>query len=149
MFSIKVCKPGGDAQIVGRLPMEISRTILFILQRGATNFANMCRKYDRGSPLVQKGLEIPCQIMVCIRGNVVNHRLLSPYETLLRNLYINPKDEEIMGTFLAITNEPLREAEPSQPKRIIKRQLNEGHSANFSVKINGKTGRSRWKNCCY
>ena len=70
--------------------------------------------------------------MVCIRGNVVNHRLLSPYETLLRNLYINPKDEEIMGTFLAITNEPLREAEPSQPKkkkirrRRRKRQLNEG-----------------------
>ena len=24
-----------------------------------------------------------------------------------------------------------------------------GHSANVSVKINGKTGRSLWKNCCY
>ena len=50
-------------------------------------------------------------------GRVVNRRLLSLYETLLRSLYIEPKDEEIMGTFLSVTNEPLREAEPPQPQR--------------------------------
>ena len=68
MFSIKVCKPGGDAQIVGHFPMEISRTLLFILQRGATNSAKICGKYDRGSSLVQKGLEIPCQMMVACQA---------------------------------------------------------------------------------
>ena len=34
-------------------------------------------------------------------------------------------------------------------KRIRKRQLSKGYLVNFSVKINGKTGTSRWKNCCY
>ena len=38
-------------------------------------------------------------------------------ERLLRNLYIEPKDEGIMGTFLSIMNEPLREAEPPQPPK--------------------------------
>ena len=47
-------------------------------------------------------------------GSVANHRLLSRFETLLRNLYIEPKDEEIMRTFLSITNEPLGEAKPPQ-----------------------------------
>ena len=35
-------------------------------------------------------------------------------------------------------------------KRIRKRQLNQvGHSAKVSVKINGTTGRSLFKNCCF
>ena len=42
--------------------------------------------------------------------------------TLLRNLYIEPKDEEIMGAFLSITNETLREAELPQPQRKINKK---------------------------
>ena len=34
-------------------------------------------------------------------------------------------------------------------KRIRKRQFNQGNAANFSFKINGKTGRSWWKKFCY
>ena len=34
MFSMKVCKPGEDAKIVGHLLMEISRITHFILPRG-------------------------------------------------------------------------------------------------------------------
>ena len=45
-------------------------------------------------------------------GSLVNQWLLSRYEMLLRKVYIEPKDKEIMGTFLSMTNEPLREAEP-------------------------------------
>ena len=33
--------------------------------------------------------------------------------------------------------------------RIRKGSWIKGYVANFSFKINGKTGRSRWKNCCY
>ena len=33
MFSIKVCEPGEDAQIVGHLPMEISRTTLLFYKK--------------------------------------------------------------------------------------------------------------------
>ena len=38
---------------------------------------------------------------------------------VLRNFYIEPKDEEITVTFLCITNEPVREAKPSQPRREV------------------------------
>ena len=37
----------------------------------------------------------------------------------------------------------------SREKGIRKKQLIKEHSANVSVKINGKTGRSQCKNCCY
>ena len=36
---------------------------------------------------------------------------------LPRNLYTEPEDEEIMGIFLSVTNESLREGEPYQPQR--------------------------------
>ena len=36
---------------------------------------------------------------------MVNHHLLVRYESLLKELYIEPKDEEIIGTFLSIRNE--------------------------------------------
>ena len=113
MFSIKVCKPGEDAH----LPIEISRITHFILQRGATVSRNICGKHYWGSPLVQGRFEVPYQITVCMSGSVVNHWLLSRYETLLRNLYIEPKDDKIMGTFLSLTKEPMRECEPPHPQR--------------------------------
>ena len=50
-------------------------------------------------------------------GSVVNHRLLSRYEALLRNRYSELKDEITIGTFFSITNELLREAKPPQPQR--------------------------------
>ena len=34
-------------------------------------------------------------------------------------------------------------------KKNKKKTVEQGNSANVSVKINGKTGRSWWKNCCY
>ena len=97
-FSIKVCKPGEDAQIVGHLSLELSRITYFIVQRGATVTAKVCGKHYRRSPLIQGGLEVPCQVTVSMPGSIVNHLLLSRYGTLLRELYIEPKDEEIMGT---------------------------------------------------
>ena len=55
-----------------------------------------------------------------------------------------------MGTLLSITNELLREAEPAHPQRKKIRRSSgiKQHSA-VSVKTNGKTARSRWKNFCY
>ena len=84
MFSIKVCKPGEDSQIDGHLPMEINRITQFILQRCAIVSA---------IPIVRRGLKVLGQITVCMPGSVVNHQLLNRYETLLKNLYIEPKDK--------------------------------------------------------
>ena len=38
-------------------------------------------------------------------GSIVNHHLLVRYESLLKELYIKPKDEEIIGILLSIRNE--------------------------------------------
>ena len=50
-------------------------------------------------------------------GSAVKHWLLSRYETLLRNLYIESKDDKIMRTFLSLTEEPMRESEPPNLQR--------------------------------
>ena len=50
-------------------------------------------------------------------GSVVNHLLLTRYENLLKELYVEPKDEQIIGTFLSASNETLGEiAAPPQPR---------------------------------
>ena len=38
-------------------------------------------------------------------GSIINHYLLLWYESLLKELYVEPKDEEIISTFLSIRNE--------------------------------------------
>ena len=61
--------------------------------------------HDQENLLVQGGLEVPCQVTVSMSCSVVSHLLLSHYEMVLRKIYIEPKDEEIMETFFSITNE--------------------------------------------
>ena len=38
-------------------------------------------------------------------GSIINHHFLVWCKLLLKKLYIEPKDEEIIGTFLSIRNE--------------------------------------------
>ena len=38
-------------------------------------------------------------------GSIIIRHLLFRYESLLKELYTEPKDEEIIGTFLSIRNE--------------------------------------------
>ena len=76
--------------------------------------------------LVQGGLEVPCKVTVTMSGNVVNHLLLTPYEKLLNELYIEPKNEEIVGTFLSVANEEGKQAEEKsrqQKKQQVKKDV--------------------------
>ena len=117
MFSTKICKPDSN-EIVGHLPMEISRMTKFILDRGAVCTIKIPGKHCRRIPLVQGGLEIPCDGTISMIGSVVNHPLLAKYESLLKELYAEPKDEEIVGTFLSVHANDIGELEPEQrPKR--------------------------------
>ena len=60
------------------------------------------------SPLIQIGLEVSCLVTVTMSGSIMNHLLIARYEKLLGELYLEPKDEEIMGTFLSVVAEMLR-----------------------------------------
>ena len=87
-FSIKVYKPDSPAEIVGHLPMEISRIIKFIIDRGAQVAVKIRGRRYRRSPLVQDGLEVPCEIKIAMVGSIVNHHLLVRYELLFKELCI-------------------------------------------------------------
>ena len=89
----------------GILPMEVSRITKFILQRGARVQATVTGKHYRRSPLIQGGLEVPCLVTVTMPRSIMNHLLIAQYEKLLGKIYLEPKDEEIMGTFLSVIRE--------------------------------------------
>ena len=55
--------------------------------------------------IVQGGLEVLCEIKIKMVGSIINHHLLVLYESLLKELYIEPKDEVIIVTFFSIRNE--------------------------------------------
>ena len=86
-------KPDSD-EIVGHLPMEISRITKFIVDRGAKCTLKICGMHYKRSPLVQGVLEVPCEVTITMIGSVVNHFFLTRYESLLKELYIEPKDEK-------------------------------------------------------
>lgn len=111
MFSMKVCKLNSD-EIVGHLPMEISRITKFIEDRGAKISLKIRGRHYRRSPLIQGGLEVPCDVTITMVRSVVNHLLLTRYEALLKEFYLEPKEEEIIGTFLSLANETEIEIEP-------------------------------------
>ena len=104
-FSIKVCKSNNAQSVVGHLPMEISRITKFILQRGARVQATVTGKHYRRSPLIQGGLEVSCLAIFAMPRSIMNHLLIAQYEKLLGELYLEPKDEEIMRTFLSVIRE--------------------------------------------
>ena len=79
-FSIKVFKPDFPAEIAGPLPMEISQITKFVIDRGAQVAVKIRERYYRRSPLVQGGLEVPCEIKITMVGSIINHHLLVRYE---------------------------------------------------------------------
>ena len=79
------------------------------------------------------GLKLPCDVTITMIGSVVNHLLLTRYELLLKELYIEPKDKEIVGTFLSLAQHANEigeiaktEPRPRQPKpnRQKKKEVN-------------------------
>ena len=58
----------------------------------------------RRSPLVQGGIEIPCVVTVSMPGTVTNQLLMERYKQLVETLYVEPKEEEFLETFLQLEN---------------------------------------------
>ena len=103
-FSSKVVQFASD-KVVGHLSMEISRAAKFLLDFGAEVSVTITGTHYRRSPLVQGGLEIPCNLTASLPGySARNHVLLQKSVEILRDLYVEPTNEEIIGSFL-IPNE--------------------------------------------
>ena len=100
---MKVVQFASD-KLVGNLPMKISRFTKFLPDRGAEVSVTITGTYYRQSSLVQGGLEIPCNFTPSLLGYYAsNHVLLQRYLEIVSDLYVEPTNEEIIGSFL-ITN---------------------------------------------
>ena len=75
------------------------------------------------SPIVQDGIEIVCKVTVKTPGTYVNILLIEKYKQLVQQFYIEPKNEEILGSFLKV-NETIDgvEAQPVSRKAKVKRK---------------------------
>ena len=69
------------------------------MDRGATATATLTSEHFRRSPVVHGGLEIPYKVSVTMPGTVSNLLVLEKYWQLVEDLYTEPKNEEILGSF--------------------------------------------------
>ena len=99
MFAIKVCD---DVKIEGHLPMEISRLTKHLLDRGAVFTVELTSTNYRRSPLIQGCLEIPAKVTFTMSGTVKNHLLMEKCKEIVNVRYAEPKDEEVLDSFLAL-----------------------------------------------
>ena len=104
----------------------ISRT-KFIEDRGAKVSLKIRGRHYRRSPLVQGGLEVPCDVTITMIGSVVNHFLLR--KTLLNEFYLEPQEGEIIGTFLTLnTNIKIEEPRPRAAKKKERKKKTDSNS---------------------
>ena len=88
--------------------MEISRATKVLLDRGAEVSVTITGTHYHQSPLVQRGLEISC--------NLTSNLPLQKYLEIVSNLYVEPTNEEIIGSFL-IWNEGSGRANKTNSKQ--------------------------------
>ena len=101
----------------------MSRVTKVFMDRGVIVRAQLTSKHYRRSPIVQGGIEIFCGVAVKIPGTCVNILLMEQNKQLVQQLYIEPKNEEILGSFLQ-ANETIDgvEAHPVSKKAKVKKK---------------------------
>ena len=70
------------------------------MDRGAIVSAQLTSEYYKQSPTVQRGMEIPYKSTVKISGTYINLSSMKKYKQLKKQLYIEPKNDEILVSFL-------------------------------------------------
>ena len=138
MFAIKTCltDKNGKEQIVGHLPLELSRFAKYLLDRGAVDTAKLTSTH---SVLVQGGLEIPCQVKAEMMATEKNKRILAHYLDLVNKNYkdLPPEKEIIVGSLFA--SEISQESEASNSVQILVVKRTASRKKNLLVKIRMQT----------
>ena len=138
MFAIKTCltDKNGKEQIVGHLPLELSRFAKYLLDRGAVDTAKLTSTH---SVLVQGGLEIPCQVKAEMMATEKNKRILAHYLDLVNKnyKYLPPEKEIIVGSLFM--SEISQESEASNSVQILVVKRTASRKKNLLVKIRMQT----------
>ena len=87
------------------------------MDRGAKVFAELISSDYRRSPLVQGGLEIQCKVIIEMPGTIRNQLLMGRYSEIVNKLYVEPKDEVILGSFLTVLLQP--ELKRQRKKKVV------------------------------
>ena len=115
MFAIKTCDQRGT--MVGQLSSKVSRITKFIIDCSATVSVMLTGTPYRRSPLVKRGLEIPCEASVSMRGTCLNLLLLERYKRFSEEFYIEPKEETVLRSFFTPVQEPERQNAKNKKSR--------------------------------
>ena len=102
----------------------------FLPDRWANVSAKLTSTYYRRSTLVQGDIKIPCVVTVSMLGAVINQLLMERYKQLVETLYTEPKEEEILGTFLQLENTGEQDLAPVAPKQKKKPKCPPGSDKN-------------------
>ena len=84
----------------GHLPRKMSRASKFFINKRANITATLTSDHYRRSPLVQGGMEVACKVTARFPGTWIYLFLLEKYKKLVEDIYTEPKNEEILGSYL-------------------------------------------------
>ena len=83
--------------------------------------AELKSRHYRRSPLVQGGMEIACLVVVTMPATLRNAKITERYMQLVKELYADPKDEEILGSFITNVCDPSLTFPPSPQEKKNKK----------------------------
>ena len=86
-------------KVARHLLREISRATNYLLDRREKVRATLSLTHYRKPPLFYGGLEISCTVKVCLPASIKADLLIVQHKEIVERLYIEPKDEVIVGFF--------------------------------------------------
>ena len=99
---------------------------MFFIDRGANITVTLTSGHYRRSPLVQGGMETACKVTASISGTYINLLLVERYKKLVEDIYTEPKNEDILGSYLIQYeeegNQDPREIVQKRKEKIPKRK---------------------------
>ena len=98
LFAIAIKKTTGE--IVGHLPMNISRVTKYLMDRGARFTVALSSSQCCVSPLVQGGLEIPCEVGIYLTATPRKNELVGIYNNLIQPQIYSRPERFMIASFL-------------------------------------------------
>ena len=144
-FAIKFCEAGKEEKI-GHIPMEISRVTKYFMDRGCNCYSSVNGGSLPKITFSTRRLEIPCKITVTISGTVSNLLCKKKYKNIVTGRYIEPKNEEIMGSFIqAINDAPLPVPAFTKKKKVEKKKTDNARHKDIRDFFSQETRQERTK----
>ena len=115
LFAIAIKKTTGE--IVGHLPMKNSRVAKYLMDRGARFTVALSSSQYCVSPLVQGGLEIPCEVGIYLTTTPRKNKLVGIYNNLIQPQIYSRPESLMIASFLQMSIEVSTPLTAKKPKK--------------------------------